>query len=37
MVTPTATPAENIIEKPTNDMVNKSDTFKLSRPLLYCL
>merc|ERR1711917_2904 len=27
-------PAENIIATPTTDMVNKSDTFKLSRSLL---
>ena len=26
MATPTATPAENITEKPTNDMVNKFNT-----------
>merc|ERR1711917_189442 len=30
----TATPVEHITVKPTNDMVNKSDTSKLSRSLL---
>merc|ERR1711917_37485 len=33
MATLVAPPAENITEKTTNDMVNKSDTFKLSRLL----